>query len=116
MRYYDRYLTRIPDTPLRTTYKTYETPIADPRQSQKPCPEVPTKPTKPDSVGFAGRPEEVSPAFATPWPPRPAELARWPIPWRERWGCRANELDLAGVPWPDHERQAFDEIRKGLAC
>ena len=46
-----------------------------------------------------------------PWPPRPAELARWPIAWRERWGRLANELEDQGVPWPEHERRAFDRIK-----
>src|SRR4051794_16363278 len=46
-----------------------------------------------------------------PWPPRPTELAGWPIPWRERWGRLANELQDQGVPWPDHERIAFDRLK-----
>lgn len=43
-------------------------------------------------------------------PPRLAELATWTTAWRERWGHRANQLQDEGVPWPDHEVQAFDEI------
>jgi hypothetical protein len=35
-----------------------------------------------------------------PWPPRPAELASWPIAWREKWGRLANALQDQGVPWP----------------
>jgi hypothetical protein len=45
-----------------------------------------------------------------PWPPRPAELAEWPLEWRQRWGLRANELESQGVPWPEHERQAFNQV------
>jgi hypothetical protein len=46
-----------------------------------------------------------------PWPPRPDELAEWPIKWRARWGRLANELEDQGIPWPDHERQAFKTIK-----
>jgi hypothetical protein len=46
-----------------------------------------------------------------PWPPRPTELAGWPIPWRERWGRLANDLQDQGIPWPDHEREAFDQVK-----
>jgi hypothetical protein len=46
-----------------------------------------------------------------PWPPRPAELAHWPVEWRAKWGVRANELQDQGVPWPEHERQAFHQIK-----
>jgi hypothetical protein len=42
-----------------------------------------------------------------PWPPRPAELAEWPVEWRAKWGRLANELQDQGIPWPEHERQAF---------
>lgn len=44
-------------------------------------------------------------------PPRLSELSTWTIPWREAWGWRANEIEDAGVPWPDHEVQAFDEMK-----
>jgi hypothetical protein len=50
-----------------------------------------------------------------PWPPRPNELADWPIPWRERWGEVANALQDTGVPWPEHERLAFDQIKDEMA-
>jgi hypothetical protein len=46
-----------------------------------------------------------------PWPGRPAELAEWPVEWRAKWGVRANELEASGIPWPEHERQAFNEIK-----
>jgi hypothetical protein len=45
-----------------------------------------------------------------PWPPRPPELAVWPVAWRERWGSLANHLQDQGIPWPDHEREAFDQV------
>jgi hypothetical protein len=50
-------------------------------------------------------------APSAPWPPRPAELAGWPVEWRARWGRRANELQDEGIPWPEHERRAFVEIQ-----
>src|SRR5437660_55567 len=37
-------------------------------------------------------------------------LPRCSVSWRERWGRRANELSAAGVPWPEDERLAFEEI------
>ncbi len=46
-----------------------------------------------------------------PWPPRPTELAEWPIPWRMKWGILSNQLQDQGVPWPDYERQAFKTIK-----
>jgi hypothetical protein len=47
-----------------------------------------------------------------PWPPRPHELAKSSLRKRERWGLRANELEDMGVPWPEHERQAFEQIKE----
>jgi hypothetical protein len=47
----------------------------------------------------------------TPWPPRPAELAEWPIVWRERWGRLANDLEDRDVLFPESERQAFEKIK-----
>jgi hypothetical protein len=46
-----------------------------------------------------------------PWPPRPAELAGWPIEWRERWGRLANQLEEEGVPFPESERAAFGVVK-----
>ncbi len=45
------------------------------------------------------------------WPPRPAELAGWPVESREKWGRRANELEDAGLDWRSAERQAFGEVK-----
>jgi hypothetical protein len=42
-----------------------------------------------------------------PWRRR---LARWPDPWRQRWGERANRLEDAGMDWREAESQAFDEM------
>ena len=49
------------------------------------------------------------------WPPRSAELAQWPIRWRERWGKHADALQDAGVTWPHHEQLAFDKTRAEMA-
>jgi hypothetical protein len=46
-----------------------------------------------------------------PWPPRPPELARWPVAWRAKWGLLANELESQGVPFPECERRAFDRLK-----
>ncbi len=62
---------------------------------------------------LADRPAE--PAWPPAWPPRPAELAEWPVEWRGRWGRRANELQDQGIPWPDHERQAFIEVKAAMS-
>jgi hypothetical protein len=55
---------------------------------------------------LTGRPTRLDPTQHT----RPAALAGWPDDRRERWGLRANELELAGVPWREAERQAFAEV------
>jgi hypothetical protein len=44
-------------------------------------------------------------------PPRPAELADWPISWRERWGRLANDLEARGTPFPESEAQAFRHVK-----
>jgi hypothetical protein len=43
--------------------------------------------------------------------PAPAELAEWPVEWRAKWGWLANELQDQGIPWPEHERQAFYQVK-----
>ena len=50
------------------------------------------------------------------WPPRPLVLAGWPVWLRARWGLRSAEFEDAGVPWPESERQAFDEVRASVAA
>ncbi len=41
-------------------------------------------------------------------------VADWPLPWRERWGRRANDLEANGLYWRDAESQAFVEVWKSL--
>jgi hypothetical protein len=48
------------------------------------------------------------------WPPRPVELAHWPIEWRERWGRLANALEDNGIAFPDSEPQAFAAIKQEM--
>jgi hypothetical protein len=55
---------------------------------------------KPDLLALispGGTPLTQAPAAAMPWPPRPAELADWPIDWRERWGGLANHMEDQGT-------------------
>jgi hypothetical protein len=51
---------------------------------------------------------EVAPPTRKPWR---AVVASWSIPWRERWGRRANDLAEAGVLFPEDEVRAFDQVR-----
>lgn len=37
-------------------------------------------------------------------------LATWPVPWRQMWADRANELADAGAVFPEDERLAFAEV------
>jgi hypothetical protein len=76
------------------------------------CPEIATAGADPRNSGHTSKKEPTEPT--KPLPPIEAVrriVARWPIPLRERWGRRANELADAGVLHPDDERQAFVEIR-----
>jgi hypothetical protein len=69
---------------------------------------------KPALLGLLAGTESPSPA-PPPWPPRPAELATWPVEWRERWGRLANELEVAGTPFPESERRAFVQVKAEIA-
>jgi hypothetical protein len=46
-----------------------------------------------------------------PWPPRPPELASWPIALRERWGVHSAELEILGMAFPASERRAFEWVK-----
>jgi hypothetical protein len=74
---------------------THKAAEPDPRNSADTYPEDPRKPRKPlPPIAVVRR-----------------IVADWPIPLRERWGRRANELADAGVPHPEDERQAFVELQ-----
>jgi hypothetical protein len=85
---------------------------------------VPTKPTEPPSVssdesfvGFASSHLESGPSISPSDPvsayPWRIPLPSWPIPWREAWGRRANELEeVQGLPWRQAEWLAFDEVSR----
>ena len=47
---------------------------------------------------------------AATWPPRPKELARWPILKRTAWGHLSNKIEDSGVSFPDCERIAFSVV------
>ncbi len=107
MNYIESYRKKIRDTPRGSAYKTYETP------------------SDAGFVGFIGTSQGHIPDFSPPvdgddastqnalplWPPRPAELAGWPIPWRRRWGELSNEFEGRGVQFPESERRAFDLVK-----
>jgi hypothetical protein len=51
-----------------------------------------------------------------PWSPRrpPAvveEIGGWPIPWRQRWGELCNQFEDEGVPFPESERLAYNQVK-----
>jgi hypothetical protein len=50
------------------------------------------------------------------WPPRPDDLASWPVARREMWGIRANELEGQGLSWRDAERRAYAETAEAMAA
>lgn len=58
---------------------------------------------------------EPGPGPERPWPPRPRELARWPVGWRERWGELSNRLEGEDVPFPESERRAFRRVEAEMA-
>jgi hypothetical protein len=54
-----------------------------------------------------------------PWTPRRppdvvAEIGRWPIPWRQRWGELCNQFE--GVPFPESERRANHQVKAEMAA
>ena len=81
--------------------KNKDRPIGNTRQNRQ----------KPGSAGSAGGSHKESVPISTPWPPRPQELADWPIDRRQRWGELANALEAQGVLFPESERRAFGQIK-----
>jgi hypothetical protein len=80
-------------------------------------------------AGADDRPSPAAPSVGAParpagpdgWGPPPADhgwhnvLPLWPIPWREKWGRRANELEDQGQPSVVAEWTAFCETARDLA-
>jgi hypothetical protein len=62
-------------------------------------------------AGLTGLASSSPPAPPLPWPPRPVELASWPVEWRERWGRLANQLEDWGMRFPECEREAYIRIK-----
>lgn len=60
-----------------------------------------------DQVAASGTSQ--APPFYS-WPPRPKQLARWPLAKRELWGRRANRLEDEGLDWRAAEQQAYIEV------
>jgi hypothetical protein len=111
MNYIQRLLSKNWDVPGEGTDKTDKTPA---RKSEDSYGDLPPKPPKPGFGGFGGTYSQVSQDFTTPWPPRPSELACWPIERREQWGRLANQLEDEGVPFPESERTAFRQVKREI--
>jgi hypothetical protein len=67
--------------------------------------------TEPAPEPASASPPDPGPPCRPPYPWR-AELPRWPIPWREAWGRRANELQDRGLRWWEAEQQAQAEVAR----
>ena len=50
-----------------------------------------------------------------PWRPRSEELTGLANRPGRQWGLRSNQLQDEGVPWPDHERRAFLEVKDEMS-
>ena len=105
MSYIDRFLARLSDMSPRGTDRTDKTPAQRTRQSSG---DELTRPTRTSPVSPVSGPGEEPSNLTTAWPPRPTELADWPIPRRQRWGELANAFEDQGVPFPESERRAFE--------
>jgi hypothetical protein len=98
--YIERFLARICHTPRD---------VADRNDKNPPCPVSVVFVS--DSLGESSKSSTADQPPA-PWPPRPAELANWPRPWRERWGLLANRFEeVEGISFPESERRAFAIVK-----
>jgi hypothetical protein len=113
--YLEQYLLKFGDSPIPGTDKTDKTPRATPTKIQRNLPPLTDKtdktPSELGSVSFVSSSHKESVNFSTAWPPRPRELAKWPIERRQRWGELANKLEDKGVEWPESERRAFEQVK-----
>jgi hypothetical protein len=76
----------------------------DPPKIPDSSPEDPLEPLKPPAEDPA--PPPVAVVRAT--------VARWPIPWREAWGRRANHYLDQGQPHPGDERLAYHDCAREM--
>jgi hypothetical protein len=74
------------------------------RKADEPPPDFPSRDSCPEAPTET---RNTRPA----WPPRPTELATWPLSLRERWGVHAAELEILGTPFPQSERRAYEYVR-----
>jgi hypothetical protein len=72
-------------------------------------------PTQPNVEPNSEAREAVADAFPAAWPPRPADLGRWPIAWRQRWADRTARLEDEGLDWRHAESMAYGEMREAGA-
>jgi hypothetical protein len=109
--YLARYLAKDKDIPKGTHRQNRRNPSAKTTDDLSAVTDKTSK-TYPERgfVSFDSASHKESTDFNRPWTPRPAELATWPIERRQRWGELANRLDDQGIPWPEHERQAYEQI------
>ena len=109
MSYTARFLAKISEVPTGGTDKTDKTATQRTRQFNS---DELTRPTTLSSpVSPVSEPRDEPSRFTPPWPPRPSALAEWSLSRRQRWGELANAFEDRGVPFPDSERQAFDEVK-----
>src|SRR5262245_29125911 len=112
--YLEQYLLKFGDSPIPFTDKTDKTSQANSAKiltNLYPATDK-TDETPPDlgSVSFVSAAHKESASFSTPWPPRPRELASWPVERRQQWGELANQFEDEGVKWPESERRAYEQI------
>jgi hypothetical protein len=112
MKYYDQYLASFPATTLAGTDKNDRNLAPDRGHTSW---KAPTKTTETISVRSVSDDVEECSTLKPRWPPRPEELADWPIPWREKWGRLANDLEDQGLKFPECEREAFRLVKAEMS-
>jgi hypothetical protein len=133
MKYFEALLER--ERARKQTRRASSPPPADADESERRCDTTERRPVgggEPPNVGFVSTPPTSinlcgdapeatrgpagrSEAQCLPDQPYPwrAAVARWPIPWREAWGRRANQLEeTRGLSWWQAENIARTEIAR----
>src|SRR5262245_59266321 len=112
MKYLERYLSKICDSPTVAPDRNDRNGDGETGNSDVAALTETTETTSAVSVSNVSDSRELSPDFKTPnliplfWR---ACIAQWPIPWRQKWGDRAEANQLAGMAWDVAEERAFDE-------